>query len=287
MRSFHIFALAAVLLATASERASAQANDYPNRAVTFVVPFAPGGVTGLFARLLGQKLEQRLGKPFVVDHRPGGGGITAATAVARAAPDGYTIMMASSTILAFNVTVRKELAYDPRKDLTPIALLGAGAVRAGGQPGAAGEVGRGSREAREGKAGPAFVRLAGAGHVPPSQRGNLQEPVRRRSGSCTVQRHRARAAGYHRGPRLHDVRRRAARARPDRVRKNPCARRHHGAARGGAAGHSAARRSRHAGLRRIVLAHHNDHGRCAQGDRRPSSPGKSAPSWRSARCRTC
>jgi tripartite-type tricarboxylate transporter receptor subunit TctC len=123
MTSFRIIALAAVLLATASSRASAQANDYPNRAVTFVVPFAPGGVTGLFARLLGQKLEQRLGKPFVVDHRPGGGGITAATAVARAAPDGYTIMMASSTILAFNVTVRKDLAYDPRKDLTPIALL--------------------------------------------------------------------------------------------------------------------------------------------------------------------
>jgi tripartite-type tricarboxylate transporter receptor subunit TctC len=123
MTSFRIIALAAVLLATASSRASAQANDYPNRAVTFVVPFAPGGVTGLFARLLGQKLEQRLGKPFVVDHRPGGGGITAATAVARAAPDGYTIMMASSTILAFNVTVRKDLAYDPRKDLTPIAFL--------------------------------------------------------------------------------------------------------------------------------------------------------------------
>jgi tripartite-type tricarboxylate transporter receptor subunit TctC len=123
MTSFRIIALAAVLLATASSRASAQANDYPNRAVTFVVPFAPGGVTGLFARLLGQKLEQRLGKPFVVDHRPGGGGITAATAVARAAPDGYTIMMASSTNLPFNVTVRKDLAYDPRKDLTPIALL--------------------------------------------------------------------------------------------------------------------------------------------------------------------
>ena len=101
----------------------AQAQDYPNRPVTFVVPFAPGGVTGLFARLLGQKLEQRLGKPFVVDHRPGGGGVTAATAVARAAPDGYTIMMASSTILAFNATVRKNLAYDPRKDLTPVALL--------------------------------------------------------------------------------------------------------------------------------------------------------------------
>src|SRR5262249_19316527 len=76
-----------------------------------------------FARLLGQKLEQRLGKPFVVEHRPGGGGVTAATAVARGTPDGYTIMMASSTVLAINATVRKNLPYDPRKELTPIALL--------------------------------------------------------------------------------------------------------------------------------------------------------------------
>lgn len=115
--------VAGALLVLTPQFARAQAHDYPNRSVTFVVPFAPGGVTGLFARLLGQKLEQRLGKPFVVDHRPGGGGVTAAAAVARAAPDGYTIMMASSTILAFNATVRKNLAYDPRKDLTPIALL--------------------------------------------------------------------------------------------------------------------------------------------------------------------
>ena len=87
------------------------------------MPFAPGGVTSLFARILGQKLEQRLGKPFVVENRPGGGGITAAAAVANATPDGYTIMMASSTVLAINVTVRKSLPYDPRTALTPIALL--------------------------------------------------------------------------------------------------------------------------------------------------------------------
>jgi tripartite-type tricarboxylate transporter receptor subunit TctC len=97
------------LIALSGERAAAQAQDYPNRSVSFIVPFAPGGVTGLFARLLGQKLEQRLGKPFVVEHRPGGGGVTAALGVARAAPDGYTIMMASSTVLAINVTVRKNL----------------------------------------------------------------------------------------------------------------------------------------------------------------------------------
>jgi tripartite-type tricarboxylate transporter receptor subunit TctC len=121
------FALAVcvALVAGASGHAAAQesAEQYPSRAVSFIVPFAPGGVTGLFARLLGQKLEQRLGKPFVVEHRPGGGGVTAAVSVARAVPDGYTLILASSTVMAINVTVRKNLPYDPRKELTPIALL--------------------------------------------------------------------------------------------------------------------------------------------------------------------
>ena len=112
-----------LVVMTTVNAARAQASDYPSKPVTFVVPFAPGGVTTLFARLVAQKLEQRLGKPFVVDNRPGGGGVTAAVAVAHAPPDGHTIMMASSTVLAINVTMRKNLAYDPRKDLTPIALL--------------------------------------------------------------------------------------------------------------------------------------------------------------------
>ncbi|HKA79372.1 MAG TPA: tripartite tricarboxylate transporter substrate binding protein [Xanthobacteraceae bacterium] len=115
--------LALVLAVLAAGPAAAQPSDYPSRAVSFIVPFAPGGVTSLFARVLGSKLEQRLGKPFVVENRPGGGGVSAATAVARATPDGYTIMMASSTVLAINVTVRKNLPYDPRTELTPIALL--------------------------------------------------------------------------------------------------------------------------------------------------------------------
>ena len=113
------FALPALQAAGAQETAS----QYPSRAVTFVVPFAPGGSTGLIARIIGQKLEQRLGKPFVVDHRAGGGGVPAVNAVAHGTPDGYTIMMASSTALAINVNVRKSLPYDPRKDITPIALI--------------------------------------------------------------------------------------------------------------------------------------------------------------------
>src|SRR5262249_62386363 len=110
---------AAIILCTASPnngRAEEPAKDYPNRPVTFVVPFAPGGSTGMIARLIGQKLEQRLGKPFVVEHRPGAGGMTAVAQVAHGTADGYTLMMASSTALAINVNVRKSLPYDPRKD---------------------------------------------------------------------------------------------------------------------------------------------------------------------------
>jgi tripartite-type tricarboxylate transporter receptor subunit TctC len=110
-------------LALAPISSFAQALDYPNRPVTLVVPFAPGGSTSIIARVLAQKLEQRLGRPFVVENRPGSGGMTAVSAVAHGTPDGYTLMMASSTALAINVNVRKTLPYDPRKDVTPIALV--------------------------------------------------------------------------------------------------------------------------------------------------------------------
>jgi tripartite-type tricarboxylate transporter receptor subunit TctC len=111
-----------LMLSGAAARAE-EASLYPSRPVTFVVPFAPGGSTGLIARIIGQKLEQRMGKPFIIDHRAGGGGVIGVTQVAHGAPDGYTIMMASSTALAINVNVRKTLPYDPRKDITPIALI--------------------------------------------------------------------------------------------------------------------------------------------------------------------
>src|SRR5215213_11145723 len=123
VRAAFFLGCAFALLAPQAAGAQETASQYPSRAVTFVVPFAPGGSTGLIARIIGQKLEQRLGKPFVVDHRAGGGGVIGVTQVAHGTPDGYTIMMASSTALAINVNVRKTLPYDPRKDITPIALL--------------------------------------------------------------------------------------------------------------------------------------------------------------------
>jgi tripartite-type tricarboxylate transporter receptor subunit TctC len=101
----------------------AQAADYPNRQVNFVVPFAPGGGTDILGRLVGQKLSDRFGKPFVVENRPGAGTVTAAVQVTKSAPDGYTIMMATSGTMAMNPTLYKKLPYEPGKDLILAALI--------------------------------------------------------------------------------------------------------------------------------------------------------------------
>ena len=111
------------LAAVAVSSACAGAQTYPTRPVTFVVPFAAGGGTEFLARLLGQRLEQRLGKPFVIENRPGGGGVTGAVSVARAAPDGYTLLMAPAPVMAINVSLHKKLPYDPAADFVPLALV--------------------------------------------------------------------------------------------------------------------------------------------------------------------
>ena len=100
----------------------ARAQDYPNRPVTFVVPYAAGGGLDVLARMLAQKLTDRLGKPFVVDNRPGAGTLIGANSAAKEAPDGYTIMLGTSTPFAINATLHKNLPYDPGKDFAPIAL---------------------------------------------------------------------------------------------------------------------------------------------------------------------
>src|ERR1700716_1402916 len=91
----------------------ADAQGYPTRAVTIVVPFAPGGGTDVLARLLGQKLEERLRKNFLIENKGGAGTVIGANAVAKAAPDGYTLLMATSTPMAINVSLYKNLPYDP------------------------------------------------------------------------------------------------------------------------------------------------------------------------------
>src|SRR5437868_497143 len=111
----------AAVLALSVQAASAQ--DYPNRAVTIVAPSAPGGLYSLFARLIGSRLEQRLGKPFIVENRPGASSIVGATSVIRGPHDGYTLMVGNTSGLATNVSLHKTLPYDPVKDFEPIALI--------------------------------------------------------------------------------------------------------------------------------------------------------------------
>src|SRR5215467_10061958 len=101
--------------------AQGQAQGYPNRPVRIVVPFAPGGVTDVMARLLAQKLSENLGKEFFVDNRAGAGG-NIGTGVAAAAPaDGYTLVLTSSSYV-INPAIHAKIPYDPEKDLTPVTI---------------------------------------------------------------------------------------------------------------------------------------------------------------------
>jgi tripartite-type tricarboxylate transporter receptor subunit TctC len=111
--------LAALLLLVAS---TAFAQTYPSKPVRFVVPYAAGGATDLIARVIGERLSAGLGQPFVIDNRPGAATLLGAQIVAKAEPDGYTLLMATSTTLAINASLYKNLPYDPVKDFAPISL---------------------------------------------------------------------------------------------------------------------------------------------------------------------
>jgi tripartite-type tricarboxylate transporter receptor subunit TctC len=114
----------AVLCGVASFAHAQAAGDYPQRNVTFLCPFPPGGGTDILTRMLAQELQDKLKKPVVVENRPGAGTIVAAQAAARAAPDGHTIFIAPVTTLAIGPSVYKSLPYDTVKDFAPIGLVG-------------------------------------------------------------------------------------------------------------------------------------------------------------------
>jgi tripartite-type tricarboxylate transporter receptor subunit TctC len=102
--------------------ASVSAQAYPSKLVRIVVAFAPGGVPDILARVLARELQASLGPPTVVDNRQGGGGLIGSDAVAKAPPDGYTLLL-GSTALAITPALYSKFPYDPRKDLTPVALI--------------------------------------------------------------------------------------------------------------------------------------------------------------------
>lgn len=113
----------AAVCAAASGLATAQ--DYPNKPVKLVVPYPPGGPTDIVARVVAQKLQEQMGQPFVIDNKPGAGANTGAEAVARSAPDGYTLLVAT-TAHAINPSLFSKLTYQLLKDLTPVSQLTSG-----------------------------------------------------------------------------------------------------------------------------------------------------------------
>lgn len=102
---------------------TANAQSFPARSITLVVPFAAGGSTDIVARLVGQKMSELLGQSVVIDNRAGAGGNIGSTAVARAKPDGYTLLMGTISTHALNPAILKSVTFDAVKDFTPISLL--------------------------------------------------------------------------------------------------------------------------------------------------------------------
>jgi tripartite-type tricarboxylate transporter receptor subunit TctC len=113
----------AILALAMAVPGQAPAQGYPSRPVTVIVPFPAGGSTDWLSRMLGQKLEQRLKAPFVIENRAGGANVIAAVSVAKSPPDGHTLLMTTSTTMAINVSVFKNLPYDPMKDFVPVGLV--------------------------------------------------------------------------------------------------------------------------------------------------------------------
>src|SRR5262245_16357615 len=118
------FALIASAIVALCFAHSAHAADYPPRPVTLVVAFTPGGPSDVLARIVGRQLEKVLHQTFVIENRPGGAGNIAAEAVARAKPDGYTLLMGNNSILATNGALFAKLNYDAEKDFVPISMVG-------------------------------------------------------------------------------------------------------------------------------------------------------------------
>ncbi|HET9578709.1 MAG TPA: tripartite tricarboxylate transporter substrate binding protein [Usitatibacter sp.] len=118
--SLRMFAAATAALFAVTAALAAD-DAWPSRPVKIVVPFAPGGSTDVVARILADKLQGELRQPFIVENRPGAGGNIGADLVAKAAPDGYTLLMGTTGVLAINSYLYKEMPFDPQRDFAPVS----------------------------------------------------------------------------------------------------------------------------------------------------------------------
>jgi len=123
IKPFGMASLVVGLLLAASVPLSAQAQAYPNKAIRLVVPFAPGGSSSIVARAVGAEMSKELGQQIIIDNKPGGGGNVAMLEVARADPDGHTLIIGHIGTLAVNPYMFARLPFDTDKDFVPISLL--------------------------------------------------------------------------------------------------------------------------------------------------------------------
>jgi tripartite-type tricarboxylate transporter receptor subunit TctC len=118
-----LIALALVSVAALVPLAPARAQDYPTRPIRILVPYAPGGISDIAARLVGAKLTDAFGQQVIVENRPGGNGFIAVADAAKSAPDGYTLVMVTAGDVAINPALFKDVPYDVDRDLAPIAAV--------------------------------------------------------------------------------------------------------------------------------------------------------------------
>ena len=119
--SKHVILGILLLTGAGASVSQAAAQTYPNRPVRFIVPYVAGGAGDIFARVIGQKLGDAFSQQVVIDNRPGANGIIGTDMVAKALPDGYTIVMANSAPFVLNPSLYKKLPYDPVKDFAPVS----------------------------------------------------------------------------------------------------------------------------------------------------------------------
>ena len=221
-------AIAAVLLhLLLAAPLAVQAQEFPAKPVRIVVPFAPGGGNDVFARQLAGRLGETLGQQVVVDNRPGAGGTVGTDAVAKAAPDGYTLLLGHTGTLAINPALYPKLPYDAKRDFVAVGPLAQAPLvlvvpqrRRGEDAGRTGRAGEGRRRAAS------QLRLERQRHRRPSGGELLEETRRRQAAARAVQGHRAGADRPARRPGAGDVQRHSVGAAACRGRAAARARRH-------------------------------------------------------------
>src|SRR5574338_845674 len=120
----HMLAVAAMAIATSPmATAAAPGTPYPERPIRLIVPYPPGGTADVMARIMGLRLGDKWGRTVVIDNRGGAGGNIATEMVARAEPDGYTMLLCNAPVLAINPTLYKKVAFDPIRDFAPVGPI--------------------------------------------------------------------------------------------------------------------------------------------------------------------